>query len=438
MKKALLVTSISPNKSAGLILDLASVLENLGYSVDILTKYKEEQSAYNIISAYDYFEPEPRTTFAQKIKKRFPFLKNIHKPSYYFSRKNKKSTYAYLVNEKEDIPSVPSELFLHKIKKGQYEFVIITFMQYMLSTKSIGDIYQHLKVPIFLYSADMFPMTGGCHYFENCRNFLEHCGHCPILGEKEQKDQTYFNYSYKKSIYNTANVIFLGNKWMNEYAGKAPILENVPIRKMMSIVNEDSFCIKDKKEARQYFDIDENCFLMFAGAANLAILRKGFKYLIESVNKFVNQKDITGRKIVLLLAGQQSDFLDNCFYTEIKQVGFLSAKELSLAYSAADVFLCPSIEDAGPSMINQSLMCGTPVISFNMGVALDLIENHKTGVRVELKDTESFANAIRWAYQLSNDEQIKIRKQCRQIATDTCSKKAIEESFALLIKEFVQ
>jgi glycosyltransferase involved in cell wall biosynthesis len=83
-------------------------------------------------------------------------------------------------------------------------------------------------------------------------------------------------------------------------------------------------------------------------------------------------------------------------------------------------------------------MCGTPVISFNTGVALDLIDDYKTGIKVELKNTDAFAGAIQWMYSLNEDERIKISGQCRTKAMGTCSKKASEEKLSQIIAEFVK
>jgi glycosyltransferase involved in cell wall biosynthesis len=45
-------------------------------------------------------------------------------------------------------------------------------------------------------------------------------------------------------------------------------------------------------------------------------------------------------------------------------------------------------------MINESIMCGTPVVSFRMGVAEDLIINGETGYIVKLKNIRDLANGI--------------------------------------------
>lgn len=57
--------------------------------------------------------------------------------------------------------------------------------------------------------------------------------------------------------------------------------------------------------------------------------------------------------------------------------GFLSENELFEVYCAADVFMSTTIADSGPMMVNYSIACGTPVVSFPIGVAQDLVMHKK-------------------------------------------------------------
>lgn len=44
-----------------------------------------------------------------------------------------------------------------------------------------------IKVPVLWSMHDMWPFTGGCHYNQECTNFLEGCGKCPILRSVKKK-----------------------------------------------------------------------------------------------------------------------------------------------------------------------------------------------------------------------------------------------------------
>jgi glycosyltransferase involved in cell wall biosynthesis len=94
---------------------------------------------------------------------------------------------------------------------------------------------------------------------------------------------------------------------------------------------------------------------------------------------------------------------------------------IASAYQAADVYVCPSIEDSGPMMINQSIMCGTPVVSFEMGVALDLVVTGKTGYRAKLKDTGDMAKGILDILTLDEDNYKIMSVNCRELALKLCS-----------------
>jgi glycosyltransferase involved in cell wall biosynthesis len=88
---------------------------------------------------------------------------------------------------------------------------------------------------------------------------------------------------------------------------------------------------------------------------------------------------------------------------------------LSLAYSAADVFVIPSVQESFGQTISESLACGTPVIGFATGGMLDMVRPGKTGRLVPVGDTAALRDAIRGMLQ----DPAALRQysgHCRQIA----------------------
>jgi glycosyltransferase involved in cell wall biosynthesis len=78
----------------------------------------------------------------------------------------------------------------------------------------------------------------------------------------------------------------------------------------------------------------------------------------------------------------------------VTSIGYLTTEEeLSFAYSAADVFVLPSLAENLPNTIAESLLCGTPVVAFNTGGVPEMI-NEGNGISVPLKDSDSLALAI--------------------------------------------
>ena len=93
----------------------------------------------------------------------------------------------------------------------------------------------------------------------------------------------------------------------------------------------------------------------------------------------------------------------------------------------ADVFVSPSIQDAGPMMVAQSMMCGTPVVAFEMGNAVDYIQNGKTGYSVSLGDSKKLEEGIRKVLLKTTDEKELMARQCRELALSKSSYKAFEK-----------
>ena len=69
-------------------------------------------------------------------------------------------------------------------------------------------------------------------------------------------------------------------------------------------------------------------------------------------------------------------------------------------------------------MVNQSIMCGTPVVSFAQGVSLDIVISGKTGYRARLKDSGDMAKGLYDILKMPDAEYAKMKNSCREIALE--------------------
>ena len=67
---------------------------------------------------------------------------------------------------------------------------------------------------------------------------------------------------------------------------------------------------------------------------------------------------------------------------------------LSLLYNSVDVITVPSIDDPGPLMVSEALMCKTPIVTFNTGIASEIINDKNIGYKADNFNIESYANGI--------------------------------------------
>lgn len=61
-------------------------------------------------------------------------------------------------------------------------------------------------------------------------------------------------------------------------------------------------------------------------------------------------------------------------------------------------------------------MCGTPVVAFKVGIAMEMITHRQNGYLADRGNATGLADGLRWA--LDADEAVRLRRglQCRSVA----------------------
>lgn len=414
--KILLISSVDPNIGPGhLGVDYYNAFQLQGFDIDFLTKYPVKENQHIL------FACEP-----QKMNLRFilpSFIPRLYRKFKYWMGLNKYPLSGYsFFYKKETEPPVSINLVLNKIQK-QYDLVLILFVQGLLSVESVEKIYDKQQVPIFFLAVDYSHITGGCHFFHNCSKIKTGCGCCPAWNSKDPNDFTHFNVLFRERVYNKINPVIFGNSYMKSFYNESFLFKNRQMALSYPAINESVFCIRNKFLLRKEFNINESKkFIIFFGSQNLKDKRKGMQYLLESLAIYYNMLTQAQRESILVItAGYENPELSKLIKFDLMQRGYVSFTILPKLYSLADVFLSPSIIDAGPMMINQALSCGTPVVSFEMGTALDVVKNKGTGYCAKIKDSEDFAKGIHHIYSMDKISYNTMSGKCRQVAIETTS-----------------
>ena len=86
-----------------------------------------------------------------------------------------------------------------------------------------------------------------------------------------------------------------------------------------------------------------------------------------------------------------------------------------MAFSAADLFIFPTRADNLPLVLQESMACATPMVSFKIGGVPDLVRHNITGYLAQPEDVEDLCNGI--ITILANEElRHKMSENCRAIA----------------------
>jgi len=418
----LIFNTHNPHREAGAVsLELFNNLKRRGHNVRLLVNSFD--AAYNegIISV------ETKTLFKTKIffeKLKWHFnkikqtlkVKNIKKsdPDYCF----------FQLNEARSFYNTGNLLKKAEIKP---DAIIVLYAKGFINTKNLFELNRMTNAPIFWLMYDMAPFTGACHYAWDCKGYKDSCGSCPGIFSDDPFDITHKNLLYKKNYLNKTNIqIIAASEWQYRQVRESSLFKDRIIHKILLSIDLSVFKPLDKTDIRSRIGITLNMKVIFFGAVVLTQKRKGMAYLLESLRllkmKTEEPESKLKNNILLLIAGNGIDEIVELLPFPYHYLGKTdNTYGIASAYQSADVFLCPSIEDSGPMMINQSLMCGTPVVCFEMGVALDLVKTGRTGYSARLKDCDDMCQGLYNVLSLNSDEFMKISENCREIALEKCS-----------------
>lgn len=314
------------------------------------------------------------------------------------------------------------------------DVIIVHWVSNFISASDIRELSLAYSVPVLWYLLDMAPLTGGCHYAWDCTGYSGECGLCPALRSINICDRSHKIWQKKNQALQGINLsVVAGSGWLERQANQASLFRYRSITKILLSVDAGVFSPVPKDIARQKLGLPADKKIIFFGNQGLRIKRKGMLQLVDALRLLASDHTFTREQVMIAVAGQlPRDFELPLDYLSL---GYLTTDEmLALAYSAADVFVCPSIEDSGPMMINESIMCGTPVVSFEMGVAPDLVHTGVTGYRARLGDSEDLASGIRTILALSSEDAMIMSRNCRSVGLEFCHPQRQVDAFTAVIE----
>jgi glycosyltransferase involved in cell wall biosynthesis len=104
-----------------------------------------------------------------------------------------------------------------------------------------------------------------------------------------------------------------------------------------------------------------------------------------------------------------------------------------LAFNAATLFVCPTLEDSGPGILGQAMLCGTPTVAFATGAAVDMIKTGHTGYLARPGDSVDLAEGIKYIFNTSPEEYATMKENCRETGMKTCSFDAVGNKLEKLL-----
>ncbi|MEA5503462.1 glycosyltransferase family 4 protein [Halotia wernerae UHCC 0503] len=262
---------------------------------------------------------------------------------------------------------------------------------------------------------DMWSFTGHCAYSYDCDRWKIGCGKCPNLDTYPaiKRDSTSLEWKLKNWVYRRSDlVIVTPSKWLTEQA-KQSMLSCFPIQHIPYGIDTEAYQPLESQQCRYLLDIPISKRVLLFGAQSLQDYRKGGDLLLKALDHLPEHLKA---ETVLLTLGEGGKTITKTLGMQTLNLGYVSSDRLkSIAFSAADLFVFPTRADNLPLVLQESMACGTPMVSFRIGGVPDLVQPGITGYLAEPEDAVDFCSGI---VKLLEDRELRdrMRGNCRAIA----------------------
>lgn len=291
-----------------------------------------------------------------------------------------------------------------------------------------------VKKPIVWTMRDMWPITGGCHYTpaSGCDRYKVGCGECPQLHSNRSNDLTRLVIANKQaSLPKQLRLVGISH-WLSECALKSRLFANYPVKTISNNIDTKIFLPINKHAAKQKLALPLKKKIILVGAQRVTDFYKGFGLFVDAM-KCLKRKDIH----VLTFGREASDAIQS-MNLSATHLGFLTnANSMRIAYSAADLFVAPSLMDAFGKTLAESLSCKTPVVCFNATGPKDIVAHMQTGYKAQPYEAEDLAEGIEWILNLPCDQYVQLCHQSRERAVKYFDSRVIAKKYKDLYQDML-
>lgn len=264
---------------------------------------------------------------------------------------------------------------------------------------------------------DVWPLTGNCALWLDCMRWKTGCGHCPHPDSYPpmRRDGSAVGWRLKNWAYSRSNLHFIvTSRWFVEVTQQS-MLKRFPIHQVPWGVDTEVFKPLDQRHCRSVLGIPQDKKVLMFGAVNSKLSNKGGDLLIKALEILpVSLK----KDLVLLTMGHRTEQVFERLKIPMVHAGYVSNDHFkAIVYSAADLYLLPTRFETFSIVCIESMGCGTPVVSFDIGPVPELVRHGRTGYAAMFESAEDLAHGTE---ELLRDETAfqAMRKRCRDMVVN--------------------
>jgi glycosyltransferase involved in cell wall biosynthesis len=292
----------------------------------------------------------------------------------------------------------------------------------VVNIHSYADFFSYLALgpltetkPTVMTLHDMWSFTGHCYVSFDCERWKTGCGKCPYpdVYPPIRRDSTHIEWKLKNWAYRHAQLTVVAPSTAYAEFARQSMLGRFPVRHVPHGIDTACYEPLDRQQCRSLLGVPPDKKVLMFMAKSLHSSVKGGQVLTEVFRRLPRAiKD----RLILLLVGNQGKMMADALGVQAIDCGYISNDRLkAICYSAADLFVHPTRAEAFGLVLLESMACGTPLVSFNVGGVSDLVRPGVTGYLAERDNAEDLMSGV---VQLLTDESRceSMRAQCREIA----------------------
>lgn len=262
------------------------------------------------------------------------------------------------------------------------------------------DALRHLPYPIVWTLRDMWAFTGGCHYTAGCERYSSGCGRCPQLRSTEERDLSRRMWLHKQAAWRGMDLWLVPiSSWLADCVHNSGLFAHTPVEVIPNGIDTGCFRPFATAASKAEWRLNpERRHILFGAIDATDDVRKGFHHMVAAV-RLLADAGWSDRSELVVFGGTAPDSLSG-LGIPIRSVGKVT-DDMALArlYSACDVMVVPSEQEAFGKTLVEAMACGTPVVAFDSGGPADIVEHGRTGYLARPFDVGSLAEGIVWCIE---------------------------------------
>jgi len=374
MKVLMLNTFDEAGGAARAALRLQKGVRDLGIDASLLVQFKFGNASHVLCN------PNPLRKFARRVK---GFLGMLPVRMYSNKPENNFSPALLPDHLTAEVAGInPDLIHLHWLGAG------------FLQVETLG----RLNKPLIWTLHDSWAFTGGCHVPFDCTRYRRNCGACPVLGSSRERDLSRRTWERKEKAWRGLDLtVVTPSRWLADCARSSSLFRDVRVEVIPNGLDTGTFRPMGKRNARDLLGLPQDGkIILFGGVRGITDPNKGF-HLLKPALQVVGKGSPAG--MALVFSSFETAEVGDIGMPVVSLGPIHDDQKLAAIYSAADVFVAPSLMENLPNTIMEAMACGTPCVAFRQGGVPDLVEHKASGYLAQPYVGEDLAMGIAWVLE---------------------------------------